>query len=54
MGVQMKTKVSKCSKIDGKIFQDQTQEEKGMGTYQSGVGVQISTCGKKQKPEPAL
>ena len=49
----MKTKVSKCSKIDGKIFQDQTQEEKGMDTYQSGVVVQISTRRKKQKPQPA-
>ena len=25
-----------------------------MGTYQSGVGVQISTCRKKQKPQPPV
>ena len=35
------------------IFHLRTQERQ-MGTYQSGVGVQISTCRKKQKPLPAV
>ena len=34
------------------IFQDRTREETGIGTYQSGVGVQISTNRKKPKHQP--
>ena len=34
------------------IFQDRTREKTGMGTYKSGVGVQISTNRKKPKHQP--
>ena len=48
-----KRKFQSEAKQKEEIFQDQTQEEKGMDTYQSGVVVQISTRRKKQKPQPA-
>ena len=36
------------------ILQDQIQKEKRMGTYQSVVGVQISTCRKNPKHQAVV
>ena len=44
---------SEAKKME-EIFQDRMREEKGMGTYQSGVGVQISTNRKKPKHQAAV